>query len=368
MCSSDLEKLRSAIISALADADKERRAALKLQLSKIASADISTIHSFCARLLRTYFYAVGVDGTFDIISSDDAQAREYKERAIGAMFERYYETDDENFALLLSCYRRKRGDTYLKNAILSSYEQLRINADYTALLGVADGLYTEEGFGRVIADLKADADEKYARLASEVRRFASGFSHPRPEYAKILDEMIFTLENSIGRDVFAPQPSLCVTRKPADKTDAEKEAGEEFKKFRDGVNARYKAVRGDMSDMQTEKERFFKSGEVAKAFCAVLREFDAEYTAIKRDENKLDYNDLEHLTLELLSNESVREEAAGKYACVFVDEYQDVNPVQEEIISRIGGRNVFLVGDVKQAIYGFRGRDRKSTRLNSSHS
>ena len=154
------EKLRSAIISAMADADKERRAALKLQLSKIASADISTIHSFCARLLRTYFYAVGVDGTFDIISSDDAQAREYKERAIGAMFERYYETDDENFALLLSCYRRKRGDTYLKNAILSSYEQLRINADYTALLGVADGLYTEEGFGRVIADLNADANEK----------------------------------------------------------------------------------------------------------------------------------------------------------------------------------------------------------------
>ncbi len=349
------EKLRSAIISAMADADKERRAALKLQLSKIASADISTIHSFCARLLRTYFYAVGVDGTFDIISSDDAQAREYKERAIGAMFERYYETDDENFALLLSCYRRKRGDTYLKNAILSSYEQLRINADYTALLGVADGLYTEEGFGRVIADLNADANEKYARLASEVRRFASGFSHPRPEYAKILDEMIFTLENSVGRDVFAPQPSLCVTRKPADKTDAEKEAGEEFKKFRDGVNAQYKAVRGDISDMQTEKERFFKSGEVAKAFCAALREFDAEYTAIKRDENKLDYNDLEHLTLELLSNESVREEAAGKYSCVFVDEYQDVNPVQEEIISRIGGRNVFLVGDVKQAIYGFRG-------------
>ena len=349
------EKLRSAVIAAMADADGVRRAALKVQLSKIPSSDISTIHSFCARLLRTYFYAVGIDGTFDIISSDDAQAREYKERAVGAMFERYYDADDENFKTLLACYRRKRGDTYLKNLILSSYEQLRINADYTAVLDAADGVYTDGGFEKICAELGAAADEKYKKLAVEVKRFAAEFYHLRPEYKKILEEIVFTLENAVGRDIFAPQQSLCVTRKPADKTDAEKEAGEEFKKFRDGINARYKAVRGDISDRETERARFLKSGAAARAFAAVLRDFDAEYTAIKRDENKLDYNDLEHLTLALLSNGDIRRETGGKYACVFVDEYQDVNPVQEEIITRIGGANVFLVGDVKQAIYGFRG-------------
>ena len=349
------EKLRTAIIGAIETADKLKRAALKIQLSKIQSSDISTIHSFCARLLRTYFYAVGIDGTFDIISSDDAQAREYKERAIGGLFERYYDEDDCDFMTLLSCYRRKRGDNYLKGLILSSYEQLRINADYISLLDGTQGLYTDEGFDRICREISSAADEKYMRLASEVKKFASEFYHPRKEYQKILEEMIFTLENAVHCDIFTPQSPISVTRKPADKTEEEKELGEQFKKFKDGINARYKAIRGDISDRQTEKERFFKSGTVAKAFAKVLKDFDEEYTSLKRDENKLDYNDLEHLTLALLSDEGIRREVNSKYSCVFVDEYQDVNPVQEEIITRIGGENVFLVGDVKQAIYGFRG-------------
>ena len=44
-----------------------------------------------------------------------------------------------------------------------------------------------------------------------------------------------------------------------------------------------------------------------------------------------------------------------KYKYVFVDEYQDVNGVQEEIISSVSDGNLFMVGDVKQSIYGFRG-------------
>ena len=349
------EKLRKAIIDRLPTADKDKRIALKIQLSKIPSADISTIHSLCARLLRTYFYAVGIDGTFDIISSDDAQAREFKERAVSGMFERYYDTDDENFKTLLACYRKKRGDNYLKGLILSAYEELRINADYTALLERVDEVYTEEGFDKICASLSKDADEKYLRLADEVKKFANAFYHPNPAYARILEEMTGALESSVGCDIFAPLRPISTTRKPADKTDDEKILGEQFKKFKDGINTRYKAIRGDISDRETERARFFKSGITAKAFCAVMKEFDGEYTAIKRDENKLDYNDLEHLTLKLLENGEIRREINSKYACVFVDEYQDVNPVQEEIITRIGGADVFMVGDVKQAIYGFRG-------------
>ena len=261
--------------------------------------------------------------------------------------------------MLPKCWRRIKGKVVLfkagtegaSNAGFEPYSE----ALASAVLDAADGVYTDGGFEKICAELGAAADEKHKKLAVEVTRFAAEFYHLRPEYKKILEEIVFTLENAVGRDIFAPQQSLCVTRKPADKTDAEKEAGEEFKKFRDGINARYKAVRGDISDRETERARFLKSGAAARAFAAVLRDFDAEYTAIKRDENKLDYNDLEHLTLALLSNGDIRRETGGKYACVFVDEYQDVNPVQEEIITRIGGADVFLVGDVKQAIYGFRG-------------
>lgn len=349
------EKLRRAIIARMDGASKERRAALRLQLAKIPSAGISTIHGFCAKLLRTYFYAAGIDGSFDIISADDAAAREYKSAAADALFERYYEEDNPFFKCLLKCYRKKRSDGYLKNLILSSYERLRVNADYIGLAEGACGLYTDDGFATVAAELNGLARERYAELSEYVEEFAAGFASARPEYGKIFGEMRASLLTAAEQGVFVQPPPLAATRKPVCRTEQEKEEGERFSAFRDSLAARYKAVRGDIADLETEKRLFKESGGVAAALARVIIDFDAEYTAVKTDENKLDYNDLEHLTLRLLSDEEVKREINSKYKYVFVDEYQDVNPVQEKIISLAGGGELFLVGDVKQAIYGFRG-------------
>lgn len=349
------EKLKKALINSIAEADRERKQLLKVQLAKVSGADISTIHSFCARLLRTYFYALDIDGTFDIIASDDAQGQELKMRAADKLFEDYYESDNENFKTLLSCYRRKRGDGYLKSIVLSAYEDLRVYNGYVKILERTQKLYTEEGFEEVVAAVKENADKKYRRLLSNVKDFSNGFYHPNKTYKIILDEMENALIACIKNDPFSPQPPLTITSKPKDKTEEEKETGGLFKEFRDGIKKQYDGIYKGICDRQTEKDYFFKSGEVAKAFASVLYDFEEVYTDIKKEENKLDYGDLEHLTLKLFENKEIAEEIRGKYSYVFVDEYQDVNAVQEKIISSVGGENVFLVGDKKQAIYGFRG-------------
>lgn len=349
------EKLRSAIIARMEGANEEKRARLKIQLSKIPSASISTIHSFCAKLLRTYFYAVQIDGTFDIISADDAAASEYKDRAIETLFERYYAEDNAHFKTLLKCYRKKRSDAFLKSLILDGYEKLRIVARYRDLLDNVKELYTDEGWERVICAYNDYAASRYLSLRRAVENFASGFKNSRSEiYGKIFAEMTETLDKAAKEGVFAEKLALARTRKPVDR-DEDKQSGEAFKAFKDALTKRYNAVTGDTGSYEEEREYFFKSGEIAAALAEVLKQFDSEYAAVKRDENKLDYNDLEHLTLALLEDERVRGEINSGYECVFVDEYQDVNPVQEEIITLVGGANVFLVGDVKQAIYGFRG-------------
>lgn len=349
------EKLRAAVIERMEKADGETRARLKIQLSKIPSASISTIHAFCAKILRTYFYAAGVDGGFDIISADDSLAAEFKGRALDALFDRYYDGDNADFKILLKCYRKKRSDAYLRTLIADAYDALRVNADYKDVLQNVDGVYTEEGFSRVCAEYKKLVNEKYDGLEKAVDLFASTFFSPRAEYAGILKEMKSALNQAKSGLLFSPLPPLSVTRKPVIKNGDEKAADAAFKNFRDGIAKRYREAVGDIADGQTEREYFFKSGETAKAFARVLLDFDAEYSAVKLEENKLDYNDLEHLTLAVLSDDGIRAEINAKYSRVFVDEYQDVNPVQESIISLVGGGNVFLVGDVKQAIYGFRG-------------
>ena len=115
----------------------------------------------------------------------------------------------------------------------------------------------------------------------------------------------------------------------------------------------------EIKDKDEELRAFLTAGDTAKRLGKLITLFDEKYTALKKGKGVLDYADLEHKTIELLSYQDVVDSVHEKYKYVFVDEYQDVNPVQEAIISKVAGNELFLVGDVKQSIYGFRGSKSK---------
>ena len=349
------EKLRKALIERMNGADGKLKAHLKVQLNKIPSSNISTIHSLCATLLRTYFYAVGIDASFDIIASDDSVANDLRRNALDDLFERYYAEDNADFKLLLGCYLKKRNDSYLRKYINEAYDKVRAVAHYKDLLEATPKTYTKEGFQEVVKECNKIIDNRVKSTIYAVQLFENDFfvTEKREVYNKIFEEMKESLQAVADGGIFAEKRPFTTTKRPK-ACDADKEAADAFSSFRDSVKKRYDNLCGELSDEQTEREVFFKSGETAMAFSRVLLQFDREYALVKREENKLDYNDLEHLLLELLQDESIGKEIESKYKYVFVDEYQDVNPVQEEIITSLGGE-VFLVGDVKQAIYGFRG-------------
>lgn len=349
------EKLRSSIIKRIEGAGEEKPR-LKAQLSKISSANISTIHSLCARLIRTYFYALdGVDSGFDIISSDDAVARDLKSRAADNLFERLYETDDKNFKLLLSCFMKKRNDASVKKLLWEAYDKLRSVAHYESVLKNAADIYTEDGFKSLSDSYFETLKNRIDHLICAVERFKEDFPATKKAaaYNALFEEMLCALKTYKTVGLFGAKPALTVSRKPVDAPE-DKEAGASFKAFKDGINKKYAALCPDLESEEKEREYFIKSGGVATAFSDVLLQLDREYAAVKADENKLDYNDLEHLTLRLLADEVIKKEINSGFKYIYVDEYQDVNPVQEEIISSLSGET-FLVGDVKQAIYGFRG-------------
>lgn len=349
------EKLRKVLIERIESAEWDRKTHIKSQLSKIPSANISTIHSLCSHLLRTYFYALGIDGGFDIMADEDPTASELKSRALDEIFDMGYDSDDKDFTHLLKCFSKKRSDYALRRLVLEGYSAVRTVAHYRELLENTEKLYTVEGFNGVCAELSGFYSQKYNALFEAVKRFEADFPETAnaATYNKIFNEMLSALYQSAQGGAFAPQIPLNTTKKPRDKEE-DKDAGELFKAFKKEVSDKYSAVREGLSDEQTEFNHFMESGRTAVVYSRLLLQFDEVYARIKREENKLDYNDLEHLTLQLLQDENVRKEINSRYRYVFVDEYQDVNPVQEEIISSMGGE-VFLVGDVKQAIYGFRG-------------
>ena len=99
--------------------------------------------------------------------------------------------------------------------------------------------------------------------------------------------------------------------------------------------------------------------EFMRVVMRVVEEFDREYERLKKRENKIDFADLSKYAVKLLKDESRAEEIRQKFSLVFVDEYQDINPLQEEILLKITDGNLFMVGDVKQSIYAFRNADSK---------
>lgn len=351
------DKLRKTLIARLAAADGEERANIKRQLSLIPSADISTIHSFCARLIRTHFYAAGVDRSFEIVV-DEAKLAELKERAMDELFDRLYDEEDGDLIFVLDRLRRKRTDAGVRKLIAEALEKARNTAGYEEMLKNSPSVFCCEGFDRVCADLSAFTSRKCAALAAAFDQFYAALDVP-PAYAQKLDAVAEGIRAALAQaaetDIFAPLPPLSPVRRPPAKDDGEKAAAAQFDAYRKKLKDRYDRLRGDIADRQTEYEAFIECGKLAAAFSRLVLQFDEQYAAVKREENKLDCPDLEHMTLKLLADERIKRGVNERYRHVFVDEYQDVNPVQERILTLVGAADVFTVGDVKQAIYGFRG-------------
>lgn len=134
----------------------------------------------------------------------------------------------------------------------------------------------------------------------------------------------------------------------------------------DMVRSLYKYIRS-MPDafewMNKEIDSLFESDDELEVLTAdsgdVLRNLVIRYDQIfmekKLSVNQLDFGDAEHVALEILRNPEPCSEYRERFKCIFIDEYQDTNGVQEELIERIRRKdNVFMVGDVKQSIYQFR--------------
>ena len=341
------EKLRKALISAINEpnVDSARRQALKEQLEEVSTADISTIHSFCSRLIRTYFYeeVAGVDNAFRVIGGDDADGTALKNGALDELFdEGYANKTDDDFTHLISVYWRKKSDNQLRKNMLSVYEKLRNRADYKETLENMPA-YDRATFDNVCEDLHTRLKRKISYYLSLVGEEKSYFDGDDTQMKRCVE-----LENALQEILNTPDYfSACALKKPSfsPKTSSKKDSAEKKAHIERVASLKKKLISiyddefSKTGEKEDELQAFITSGRTARAIAKYLLVFDDKYKELKREAGVLDYNDLEHIALKLLSKESVAKALRDKYRYVFVDEYQDVNPVQEEIISKIGGDN-----------------------------
>ena len=352
------QKLIKELVKAIARGENTEK--LKEALADVATADFSTFHGFLAKILRTYFYASVVDPLFSI--SDETDAQELKNRAIERLFEKKYDETNEEFLYLVRIYRKNRSDEELKKSILSLWEFTVSEADKDGFLTDCSLGASEAAYLKARRNLIGLYKDRLNALLTDAKSLLDDCEFSGAEKlcadAKAVNDRISAAINAENEDNFRIELSIPLGRKPPAPKDDEtlQNLSARLGEVRDA----FKKICGDANNtlfsVGDDKAIFLSTSRALRALVALVREFDKDYSALKRAENKVDFSDIEHLALDLLvSNEEIRAEIAGKYKFAFADEYQDVNGVQEKILSLITNGNLFMVGDVKQSIYAFRG-------------
>ena len=348
---------------------------LQRQITLLNKASICTIDSFCLEVVRNHFYELeNISPNFRI--ADTTEIELLKQEILDDIFEERYENQDEDFSDLINTYTSYRDDTPLKDLILKIYTYIQSNPfpedwlkEKIEMFHIQDFEkdFSKNPYGEI---LLREVEEE---LVDDIHTLEEVGKNLRGEaglekFAETIDDDIDKLKMLKGNldnwdrayeiyshFVFATWPRQKIDSSVKDKA----------KEIRDDVKKKFSKKLSKIfiySSKDANQDIYDMYGILVKLEKIIL-DFGEEFNKRKRNKNIVDFNDIEHLALNILlkheNGEIQPTEVANTYKEKFVeiaiDEYQDSNMVQEYILTAISnGKNTFMVGDVKQSIYKFR--------------
>ena len=401
-------QMRERITKALSDRaeaepDNEH---IKKQLMLIHNAKIMTIHSFCLYLIKNHFNDIGLDPDFR--TADEGEIRLLKQEVLSELLEEQFALGRQEFTDCVEYFaydgREKRLEELIERLYtfsgsypfpekwlrqhrmdyhVETFEELVKTEWFAGLMQEISDLLQEckeqekaalkvceEPDGPYFYAVALEQDQELiAGLEQELASVVQTASEPEQSVASA------EMDSSVAKDAFealaARVQGISYARMAPKKDDSVSAEKRELVK---AMRERVKSLLGTLS------EKYFVFGP--KQWLAECRQADAalfelvdlallfgeRLTEKKREKNLLDFEDMEHLALQILLKEEengqmVPSDTALEYREQFVeiliDEYQDSNLVQEFLLQSISGEddgrfNRFMVGDVKQSIYKFR--------------
>ena len=367
---------------------------LQDQLVLLNKASITTIHSFCLEVIKSNFHKINLDPNFRI--GDETECSLMKLEAIDETFDILYEQNDEEFCYLVDCYAEKRGDSNLQNLILSIYSFVMASPYPKVWLkesaedfNITDDFdFARSKWAKAILEtvkIQMEGIEKSLCKAIEdvdgIDELVTFTDKLKMEYEKI-KEILYACDTSWS-DAYRQISSMTfenyakgVKRIPKDAPSYIKEEKDKAKKIRDNAKKSIEKIKTSVfnknyDDLKDEIKFLYP---IVKSLSDVVLMFEQIYSQKKRDKGIIDFNDIEHFALQILTEtdengdfvfdeegknipSDIALEYREKFYEIFIDEYQDSNQVQEVILSTIAKQkepNRFMVGDVKQSIYRFR--------------
>ncbi len=342
---------------------------LQQQMNRVYLAQISTVHSFCGTILREFAHELELPSDFRTM--DESEASLLREKAMQTTLDEVYaQRDDEQIMLTLDTMGAGRDDRNLPQLIYKVYNSVNCWKDPQARISELEKSVKVDAcedpiqtvWGKYHFDVMQEALQEYEQSVLRALKMIEADATLQPYALNFNDDlqMIRRLMQAKTWQELQATPhdfsKLKTVRNPADA-----ELKDRVKKIREIVRT---DLRGKMSLFSLSTEDVLNDIQItSEAICGLLKlvkKYDAYYKKEKRSHRTLDYQDLEHEALRLLTDKQGRPTGAAKqiaqrYVEVMVDEYQDTNAVQDAIFGTVAYRgNLFMVGDVKQSIYRFR--------------
>lgn len=368
-------ELRTRMFNALSDCIRENPtdAGLVRQQALLSKANISTVDSFCSSLAREFFYELDIDRKYRI--GDSGELAVLRADAMRLTLDTMYAEGDQYFHALVETFASSKSDTALEENINRLYDFIMShpfpNRWLDEKLASFDD-FTDAStsvWGKIISDYTDDAidymESLYERgyqaisLEDEIYQKASGlFLSDRDFLDRLKEAVKRSCWDDIRASLFSFVPGRFVVRGYSDHP---------LKLEASAARDAFKAVVKNLQKLYAQDEKMcLYDIELLKSYAEQLfkavRLFRENFSALKRDRNLADYADLEHWAVELLVDENsmqrtpLAEEISRRFSEIMVDEFQDANETQDVIFRALSDHdsNLFVVGDVKQSIYGFR--------------
>ena len=354
---------------------------LQRQSVLLHNAKISTIHGFCTYVIQNYFFRTDLDPAYRI--AEEGELKEVRGTAVKELLEEEYQNAAPEFLAFTETFAPGKNDQKLEEIIQRVSDYAMANPDPQAWLDActnAVSAQTEEQLLETdwMQETLAEAERILAgvrQAAEESRRIAAASSGPAyfiptaEADLEVVDALAACSTYAELQQAFAEMKFATRARKK--KTDAEPdpELVEQFiagrkqlqKMLKDMKEKQFAdSIEEIIADLQKIRPMI---GELTRLAAA----FEVRFSEKKRARNIVDFTDLEHYALRILTEKredgwhrtEVAKELSEQFAEIMIDEYQDSNLLQETLLAAVSGEmegrhNRFMVGDMKQSIYGFR--------------
>ena len=319
----------------------------------VDSAYITTFDSFAGSIVRKYNYLLNISKDFNIIDSSIVET-EIKEE-LNKILEEKYLKKESNFVNFINslCYK---DDKDLRKEIINIYKSLSNIINKNEFLNnYIDIYYNNDFINNKLNEYENNILEELQNYI-ELLELANNYCI-KNENIEYNNEIINSLENISSLDELIDNFSI-LSIKP---NSGGKVYSEEFKEISDQITNFKKNFNKYLNYYKKDlKEQYISTKDNVIELIEILKELDKKIIDFKQKHNSYEFSDIALKAIELVkNNEDIRNEIKNNTYEIMIDEYQDTNDIQEEFISYIQNNNVYMVGDIKQSIYGFRNANPK---------